>query len=149
MSYRFLTVRLAIAAYLLLAGLQGYGAQNAPNMREKVEAMRIAFITERLSLSPEEAKLFWPVYNGYRKELAQLRRSYFPGDEGFGGHIDADKQLEFEQKKLELRKRYKQEFEGIIGKEKLNKLINAEEDFKRMLVQTMRNRRMQRPGGWR
>jgi len=128
---------------LLIAG--GLLAQNSP--KEKIEAMRVAFITNRLDLSPAEAKLFWPVYNSYRHDLAQLRRSFYPNDEGAEAHLDAERQMEFEQKKLDLKKQYLPQFEQAIGKAKVNKLVSAEEDFKRLLIQTMRNRRQQRPGG--
>ena len=114
------------------------------NQKEKVESMRIAFITHRLNLTPNEAKAFWPVYNSYRHDLSTLRRNFYPMDDGTDPHLDADRQLEFEQKKLDLKKRYKPELEQAIGKEKMNQLIGAEEDFKRMLVQIIRNRREQR-----
>jgi hypothetical protein len=138
---------LIVAVFILLIAA-GLSAQTPPpNTREKVEAMRIAFITNRLELTPDQAKLFWPVYNGYRQDLAQLRRSFFPNDEGGNARLDADRQLEFEQRKLDLKKQYKPQFEQILGKAKLNKLVTAEEDFKRLLMQTIRNRHQQRPGG--
>ncbi len=138
--------RFIFTAFILLMGVAGLqAAQNTP--KEKVEAMRIAFITSRLDLSPEQSRQFWPVYNGYRHDLAQLRRNFFPNDEGADSHLDADRQLEFEQRKLDLKKQYKPQFEQILGKAKLNQLVTAEEDFKRLLIQTMRNRRQQqRPG---
>lgn len=135
---------ITVAVILLIAA--GAWAQ-APAAKEKVEAMRVAFITNRLELTPEQAKQFWPVYNSYRHDLTQLRHNFFPNEEGPNSHLDADRQLEFEQKKLDLKKQYKPQFEQILGKAKLNKLVNAEEDFKRLLIQTMRNRRQQRPGG--
>ncbi|MCW3125322.1 MAG: hypothetical protein JWO03_980 [Bacteroidetes bacterium] len=116
----------------------------ANQKKEKVESMRVAFITHRLNLTPSEAKVFWPVYNNYRHDLTTLRRNFYPMDDGTDPHLDADKQLEFEQKKLDLKKRYKPEFEQALGKEKLNMLVGAEEDFKKMLVQIVRNRREQR-----
>jgi uncharacterized protein YaiL (DUF2058 family) len=125
---------------LVTAGLHAQSAQ-----REKVESMRVAFITNRLQLTPEQSKQFWPVYNSYRHDLAQLRRSYFPNEEGADAHLDADRQLEFEQRKLDLKKQYMPQFEQVIGRAKLNKLVSSEEDFKRLLIQTMRNRRQQRP----
>ena len=135
-----------LAALIMLLAISA-NAQNT--QKEKVEAMRIAFITTRLELTPEEAKLFWPIYDNYRYDLTQLRRSFYPNDDGTDPHLDADRQLEFEQRRLDLRKTYKPQFAGVLGKEKLNKLISAEEDFKRMLIQTqtMRNRHQQRQGG--
>lgn len=137
---RFIT---AIVFMLLVGG--GLYAQTSP--KEKIEAMRVAFLTNRLELSPEEAKLFWPVYNNYRRDLAQLRHSFYPNDEGADSHLDAERQMEFEQKKLDLKKQYLPQFEQVLGKAKVNKLVSAEEDFKRLLIQTMRNRHQQRPGG--
>jgi hypothetical protein len=42
--------------------------------KEKVEAMKIGFITDYLDLSSEEAKEFWPVYNKYQDEMDALRK---------------------------------------------------------------------------
>jgi hypothetical protein len=134
-----------IAVFLLLVAISSY-AQTTN--KEKVESMRIAFITNRLDLTPDESRQFWPVYNSYRHDLGQLRRSFFPKDDGSDPHLDADRQLDFEQRKVDLRRHYKSEFEQVIGKAKVNKLVGAEEDFKRLLIQTMRNRRQQRPGRW-
>jgi hypothetical protein len=119
------------------------------NKKEKVEAMRIAYITKRLDLTPDEAKSFWPLYDTYRKDLATLRRNFYPKDDGSDPHLDADRQLEFEQKKLDLKKQYKPQFELALGKTKLNLLISAEEDFKRILMQTIRNRQQKHGGGWK
>jgi len=139
------TYRYFVPALLFIVLSSSAFAQSSP--KEKVEAMRVAFLTNRLELSPEEAKQFWPIYNSYRHDLAQLRRSFYPHDDGSDAHLDANRQLEFEQKKLDLKKQYLPQFEQVIGKAKLNKLVSAEEDFKRLLMETMRNRRQQHPGG--
>jgi hypothetical protein len=133
---------LAAAALFIILMSTGLNAQ--ANQREKVESMRIAFITHRLNLTPVESKQFWPIYNSYRHDLTTLRRNFYPMDDGTDPHLDADKQLEFEQKKIDLKRRYKPEFEQVLGKEKLNLLVGAEEDFKKMLVQIVRNRKEQK-----
>jgi len=141
-TYRRLLATVAVAI-LITAGLSA----QQPNPKEKVESMRIAFITNRLELTPQQSREFWPIYNSYRHDLTQLRRSYYPHDDGTDPHLDADRQLEFEQKRLDLKRQYKPQLEQVLGKAKLNKLVSAEEDFKRLLMQTMRNRRQQRPPG--
>ena len=115
--------------------------------RERVEQMRVEFLSHRLNLSSEDAKRFWPVYNDFRADMTKLRGNFYPNNGG-EHHLDADAQLEFEQKKLDLKKHYKPLFEQAIGKEKVNLLVSAEDDFKRMLMQTMRNRR-EHHQGWR
>jgi len=145
MGFIFTTYKRFVSALIIVLISGALMAQSTT--KEKVEAMRVAFITNRLELRPEEAKQFWPIYNSYRHDLTQLRRSFFPKDDGSDPHLDANRQLEFEQKKLDLKKQYLPQFEQVIGKAKVNKLVSAEEDFKRLLIQTMRNRREQRPGG--
>ena len=44
--------------------------------REKMEAQKIAFITKQLELTPDEAKVFWPVYNEYDAKRLELRKSF-------------------------------------------------------------------------
>ena len=39
---------------------------------EKVQALKIAFITQKLELGTDEAQRFWPVYNRYETELRQV-----------------------------------------------------------------------------
>lgn len=43
----------------------------SPN-REKLDAYRIGFFTKKLSLTPDEAEKFWPVYNDYQKQRNSL-----------------------------------------------------------------------------
>ena len=44
-------------------------AQEAPAQKkhngERAQAEKIGYITQRLQLTPEEAQVFWPVYNQY------------------------------------------------------------------------------------
>lgn len=140
----FLFKRIYTLALTLMLLAAGTALSAQTTQREKVESMRIAFITHRLALTPDESRRFWPVYHSYRHDLATLRRNFYPMDDGSDPHLSADKQVDFEQKKLDLKKRYIPQFEAAIGKDKVNKLVGAEEDFKKMLVQIVRNRREQR-----
>ncbi len=47
-------------------------AQDRPD-REKIKALKVAFITERLDLSSKEAQLFWPIYNEQGSKMEDLR----------------------------------------------------------------------------
>ena len=37
--------------------------------------MKIAFITEKLSLTTKEAQSFWPIYNEYSQKIEKLRKT--------------------------------------------------------------------------
>ena len=43
---------------------------------EKVNNLKIAYLTKELELSSSQAEKFWPVYNNYEKELMQTRKSF-------------------------------------------------------------------------
>ena len=46
----------------------------------RVEVVKMAYITRELNLTPQEAQNFWPVYNNYENEIKQARNQY-PNDE--------------------------------------------------------------------
>ncbi|HLG04086.1 MAG TPA: hypothetical protein VI731_10860, partial [Bacteroidia bacterium] len=41
---------------------------------ERVQALKVAFITKHLNLTPAEAEKFWPVYNEYQDKREAVRR---------------------------------------------------------------------------
>ena len=69
-----------ILLFFLLSVL-AVNAQPKDKIRERIKAQRVAFITDRLSLTPDEAQKFWPIYNqftdefeGVKKEMNRLRK---------------------------------------------------------------------------
>ncbi len=100
---------------------------------ERIEALKIAFITQKLQLTPDEAQKFWPVYNQYQNDIRSLQLDYKNGPA-----------LENEEKLLDIRKKYATSFEKVIGPQKLNRLFNAERDFRTILIRRLQNRNQQR-----
>ena len=41
--------------------------------KNRVKAHKIAFITDQLNLTTDEAEVFWPIYNAHEKLLSQYR----------------------------------------------------------------------------
>ena len=37
----------------------------SPEKRERIKALKVAFITEKLELTESEAQKFWPIYNTF------------------------------------------------------------------------------------
>lgn len=108
---------------------------------DRVESLRVAFITDYLQLSPEEGQKFWPIYNQYRGELKSLRQSYRLDAAGEDDPQFADKKMEFDQKKLDLQKKYRPQFEQTIGPKKFALLLSAEEKFKQELLRRLQEKR--------
>ncbi len=120
--------------FVILGSFSNLRAQEGDYTRaEKVQALKIAFITQKLQLTTDEAQKFWPVYNQYDNEIKSLQLNSKNGPA-----------LENEEKLLNIRKKYKASFEKVIGPDKLNKLFNAERDFRDILIRRLQNRNQQR-----
>src|SRR5258708_39558781 len=70
-----------VLGWLVLPGIaqSGGGQPGGSQQRQPgslLEAMKAAFITKRLNLSPEEAQLFWPIYKQYATEIRQAHGAY-------------------------------------------------------------------------
>ena len=122
----------------LLSGLTQLQEQDDPEENSKIEALKIAFISKKLELTPEEAQRFWPVYNQYFKEMRQVLKDRKENEN--------DDVIEKEQKFLDIRKKYRDQFVKIIGQPRMNKLFHAERDFRRVLINRIKNS-PNRPGG--
>lgn len=136
--------RLALMLTITLITTNGFAqGPGGGGQGDKIEALRIAFISQRLNLTPEEAQKFWPVYNQYVADMKKLRDNFGMGPDK--PKLTAEQSLDFEQKKLDLKKSYKAKFEAAIGKEKVNTLYALEEEFKQKLKE-MREERQQSKG---
>ncbi len=118
--------------FLLFIGSISFSYGQKNNHNEKIQALKIAFITQRLQLTPTEAEKFWPVYSQYENEMKILLVNQKGRDV-----------LETEEKVLNIRKKYKPDFEKILGNERMNSVFNAEQDFRRVLIKRLKNRKMQ------
>jgi hypothetical protein len=132
--------------------LQGISAQNNKDqkgpIREKIKAQRIAFITDRLNLSPDEATKFWPVYNQFSGELEEVKKQQNQLRKSTNDKLavmsdkEIDKALEDEltaqQKSIDLQRKYMVELKKTIPTRKVAMLYKAERDFKIMLLKRMR-----------
>jgi len=127
-----------------------------PGMKqEKIEAMKVGFITQKLDLSTEEAQKFWPVYNKYQDELKVIRESRRNDIEGKSMETMSDKdveklidnELQRRQQEVDLIKKYTVELKKVIPTRKVALLMRLEEDFKREVLKRIQENRGDKPGG--
>jgi len=101
----------------------------------KIQAIFVAYATKELNLTPDEAQKFWPVYNEYFGELKKARAE------------NKSDELVFEEKALNIRKKYKAEFKKVLNDEaRVNKVYTLEKSFREMLRKEVQNR-AKRPKG--
>ncbi len=148
----------SIGATLLLFATINAGAQPGRGMQHRhgqIEAQKIAFITKELDLSPQEAQVFWPVYNEFDAKRKALRESFRTNTELSNKKIDdvtdkeaadlADNQLIQSQKLLDLRKEYHLKFKSTLPIKKVLKLYEAERRFQEELLGQIRGNRKNGP----
>ncbi|HIP31321.1 MAG TPA: hypothetical protein EYG86_01020 [Crocinitomicaceae bacterium] len=123
---------------------------------EKVEKMKISFITKELDLTTEESEKFWPIYNEMSKKIRtekKLQRS--TGKELKKNHetlTDSDFKtktdliFDSEAKEASIKKEYTGKIAGVIGYKKAAKILSLEQRFKRELLNKVnRSERPERP----
>ena len=121
-------------------------AQTERPIEERIEAQRIAFITQRVNLTPEEAQSFWPIYNEYREKEKQLKdnrtsRSEILDLDEAEAEQYLDKLLSLEQQELDLKKTYTVKLKSVISAKKILRFYAAERMFKERLLQAMNQRK--------
>lgn len=132
-----------------------FGSVQAQQPSEKIKALKIAFFTERIGLSAEEAEIFWPLYNDYqerRQQLMRLEKSEVRDKIGAGGYSESQantilkRYLELEEQQEELDKNFYQTLSERMSATKVLKLFQAEHEFRRRMLREYRNRRGQNGG---
>lgn len=105
-----------------------------------VYARRTAFFTYKLQLSPREAETFWPVYNEYCRERAQLkaeRKVIFkdmPSEMDSVAYNDLiDRYAKISERRGEMLRRYAEEFAKILPYGRATQVFICDKEFERSL----------------
>lgn len=123
--------------------------QMDPKVREKVEATRIALISNRLGLTPEQAEKFWPVYREFAQKRGAVRSEFQNAHRNMDPkNPNPEKQqalinlgLQLKQRELDLEKDYSGRILRVISAQQLINLRRAEQDFRQMILNQLQQRR--------
>jgi hypothetical protein len=127
--------------------------------RQKLESAKIAFITNRLDLTAEQAKGFWPIYNEYEKKKFDTRTRLMR--EGYrmsnrGQNELNDKQYEelltmhisSRQEDIKNELAYIEQLRGVIDNRQILRLLTIDESFLRnYLMRQVNGSEEEREGG--
>jgi hypothetical protein len=131
----------SIALILFLALAWEALAQRPPIDREKLQAARIAFITTRIDLKPEQAEKFWPIFNEYSdsrettmRQISQLGKDLETiGEEEAKSRIQ--KRLQLQAELLKEEQAFVTEASKVLSSKQILMLNNIARDFNRHLYQ--------------
>jgi hypothetical protein len=120
--------KFVLYTFLILSGFS-IRAQNG----NRLEALKIAYITNKMDLSPEEAQKFWPIYNQYAAELKAARQEAVRNNEN---------EIVLDENQLKIRKKYNTEFNQVLSAEKVNTFFKSEKEFGVFVQKEMERRRL-------
>lgn len=115
--------------------------------RDKIDALRVSFISSKVTLTNQESQLFWPLYNEYNDKADNLKKSFrqqFVRDVDFNSLSEKDAEaylvaeLTLKQKEYELSKEYYEKFRKVLPIKKIALIRRAEEDFKKELIKNIK-----------
>ena len=107
------------------------GEKMRPEQREKIEMIKIQFITKNLELSSREAEGFWPVHEAHKKAMQEIIKTKMSDE------------ILLQEAMLNARKKYKADLLPVLKtEERVNKALRVERDF----LHKMRNEVSKRRG---
>lgn len=128
--------------------LNAQGGARIQEKKDNIEAQKIAYITKEIGLTADEAQKFWPVYNQAQKEkqeVRKMRRESVKQGKRIDEMSDAELQKAMDaiftakQKELDIDKQYHAKYLSILPAKKVAKLYQAEEKFKRFLLEKLKD----------
>src|SRR4051812_38611535 len=122
-------------------------AQTDDSKREKIDALRAAFINKKVNFTPLESQQFWPLYNEMNDKLDAARKAFtlqynaktnydFATDKEAEAYLNAE--LNRKQKEYEITREYYEKFKKIMPVKKVAAVKRAEEDWKQELIKIIK-----------
>jgi hypothetical protein len=117
-------------------------------VRDRIKTLKVAFITERVGLTSQEAQQFWPIYNAHeetlenirRKERRELRSRISLAQDLTDSESSTllNNLMALQKEKHNAEQDFITKIRTVISAKKTLLLIKAEEDFKKRLLQQYR-----------
>lgn len=96
---------------------------------QKIKALYVAYISQELKLTESEAQKFWPVHSEFDNEVRTVK-------------LDLS-ELDRQQNVLNIKKKYQDRFTKIIGVDRTNTFFRNDAEFRKKLVERLKNMRQQ------
>ncbi len=132
---------------ILTLSISSYAQDN--DRKERIKALKIAFITERLQLTETEAQKFWPIYNAFDSENQKMRKETMGkfrkvdiesmNDQEAKNHLED--MMVTEAKKHQLKQQFVKDLLKVLPAKKIIILKATEDAFNRRMMEQFKKRR--------
>ena len=140
------TLLQAILIVLLTASLSY--AQRGEGLN-RIHTAKMTYISNRIHLTPQQSGSFVPIYSDYEREIWETRQSFNrkykntnpnKSDDATSRQF-IDDNLDYQQKVIEIKRKYNDHFLKVISPQQLADLYLAEREFRQILMQRLKERR--------
>ena len=97
--------------------------------QEKIKALYVAYITQELNLNADEAQKFWPLHAQFETDIKAVKPEM--------------PELEKQQTVLNIKKKYQENFNRILGPKRCERFFRMDGEFKRKLLDRIRKQRVE------
>jgi hypothetical protein len=140
--------KLIILFLLVSSAVLAQKNQGRPDVH-RIKAIKIGIITEKLQLSESQAERFWPLYNVYSDERAEVNRNIRQKIKGNSESNMSDSEslkrqdeiLDLKEKDIQIERKYRDKFLKIISPKQYSDLLEAEHQFNKMLIEKLKEMR--------
>lgn len=141
---RYTLFLLLFCAFTFASSAANAQDNRSHDRRENIEAAKVAFLTEKMNLTPEQSQKFWPLYNEYESKRRELMKNYRQSR-----HQDVETLSEQEaqaridnmfstrEKELALEKEYAVKYQRVLSNKQLINLYRGERQFTKMLLKRL------------
>jgi len=130
---KYLLIATVLISSIFVAKAQDNQPGDETSRQEKLKALYVAFITEKLELTPDEAQKFWPAHTQFENEIKAVNKDL--------------PELDKQQAILNVKKKYQDNFTRILGPKRCERFFRMDGEYKRKLLERIRkqNINQQRP----
>ena len=139
---------LLVSFMVFTISLNAQETQSKLDKEQELKSQKIAFFTNKIGLTPEEAQIFWPIYNDYWAKKNKIIADRKEKMTYFADHSEnmsndemikyADQYIRYEIELAELLDEYHKEFKKILPINKVMKIYLADYEFKTYLLKKIR-----------
>lgn len=152
-GFSLITMKFWIAGSLFFFWSLTLQAQNkGKEGQQQVRAAKITWITNRLNLTPDQAKDFWPLFNEYEDKRREVRHRIRRLN-GETNNLSASEEvtrknlkeiIDLRQQEVDLEREYQAKYLKVINVKQLSELYKADQRFTQMLIERLNHNKQNR-----
>lgn len=132
---------LIIFLLVITLGQNVHGQNQGHKKDEQIRQLKIEFVTQQMKLTPQQTQKFLPLYNKYSDELLVHRFAIKDLEKNPNSTYQIEERQKIEQKMVEIKGKYKNDFLKIISAEQLASMYKAEREFKSVLINYLQKKK--------